>query len=99
MLQARGQWKSSAKPHRVFLEGHCDIRAGRSALGKFEARTFNPADGAAARFLPATGFDLIWFGVVMTVVMEMGLIGDGRVDQVTGIRELNVQPRPVGGMS
>lgn len=24
--------------------------------------------------LKATGFDLIWFGVVMTIVMEMGLI-------------------------
>ena len=26
------------------------------------------------RSLKAAGFDLIWFGVVMTIVMEMGLI-------------------------
>ncbi|MEI6053297.1 MAG: TRAP transporter large permease subunit, partial [Opitutaceae bacterium] len=27
-----------------------------------------------AELLKAAGFDLIWFGVVMTIVMEMGLI-------------------------
>ena len=29
---------------------------------------------AQARQLAAAGFDLIWFGVIMTIVMEMGLI-------------------------